>query len=140
MSNAPDPRELAELFHAVSRTMRRRTLAQLEPWGITPHHARALRSISETDRARLRDVADRLRIAARSATEVVDALEAKGLVTREPDPQDRRATLVSPTEDGLRLVEQIDAARAERNAEFFGALTAEDREALQRILGSLPLD
>ncbi|WP_235861400.1 MarR family winged helix-turn-helix transcriptional regulator [Tersicoccus phoenicis] len=140
MNDAADPRELAELFHAVSRSMRRRMLAQLEPWGITPHHARALRCIGETDRARLRDVADRLRIAARSATEVVDALQEKGLVTREPDPLDRRATLVSPTEDGRRLVEAIDAARAERNAEFFGALTAQDRATLHRILGSLPVE
>ncbi|WP_229659682.1 MarR family winged helix-turn-helix transcriptional regulator [Tersicoccus solisilvae] len=140
MTDSPDPRELAELFHAVSRTMRRRTLAQLEPWGITPHHARALRCVAETEPARLRDLADRLRIAARSATEVVDALQEKGLVTRAPDPHDRRATLVSPTSDGLSLVEQIDAARAERNAEFFGALSTEDRMALQRILGSLPVE
>ncbi|MDD0859754.1 MarR family transcriptional regulator [Arthrobacter alpinus] len=39
---------------------------------------------------RLKDLAERLRIAPRSATEVVDQLEAKGLVRREADPSDRR--------------------------------------------------
>lgn len=140
MSETPDPRELAELFHGVARAIRRRAVAQLEPWGITPHHARALRCIGETERTRLRDLAERLRIAPRSATEVVDALEVKGLVAREPDPQDRRATLVSLTPDGRALIGQIDAGRAERNAAFFGSLSAGDRVALQRILGSLPMD
>lgn len=39
------------------------------------------------DPIRLKDLAERLRIAPRSATEVVDQLEVKGLVRRDPDPR-----------------------------------------------------
>jgi hypothetical protein len=40
--------------------------------------------------------AHHLHIAARPATEVVDALESRGLVRRLPDPVDRRAAGVEP--------------------------------------------
>ena len=45
-------------------------------------------------------LAEHLRIAPRSATEVVDDLQERGLVERAPDPADRRATLVRLTEAG----------------------------------------
>jgi DNA-binding MarR family transcriptional regulator len=41
---------------------------------------------------RLSELSEHLHIAPRSATEVVDALESRGLVRRRPDPDDRRAT------------------------------------------------
>ena len=42
---------------------------------------------------RLSELSDHLHIALRSANEVEDALESRGLVQRRPDPGDRRATL-----------------------------------------------
>ena len=53
-------------------------------------------------------LAEHLHIAARSATEVVDALEARGLVAREPDPDDRRATLVRPTPAADAELAEVD--------------------------------
>lgn len=49
----------------------------------------------------------RLQVHPASVTNVVDRLEADGLVTREPHPSDRRATLAGITDAGRRV-----AARA----------------------------
>jgi DNA-binding MarR family transcriptional regulator len=38
-------------------------------------------------------------------------MESAGLVTREPSPGSRREVLVSPTEEGLRIVEDVTEAR-----------------------------
>ena len=56
-------------------------------------------------------LADHLRIAPRSATEVVDALEERGWVQRSPDPTDRRATTSTLTGAGRELVAAIDDVR-----------------------------
>ena len=83
-------------------------------------------------------LSEHLRIAPRSATEVVDALEERGLVERRPDPADRRATLVAP--DPARRRGRPPAIRAARGAEaeeFFARLDDADRAALTRILATL---
>ena len=84
----------------VARTQRRRWRDVLAPWDLSPHQARALKVVSERDGVRLSDLADALHIAPRSATEVADGLQERGLVDRTPDPGDRRAVLLRPTERG----------------------------------------
>ena len=144
-SQPADPTDLGDLFHAAFRGLRRTWAEQLSPWELTPHQWRALATVlrtcspegGETAGLRLKDLADRLRIAPRSATEVVDQLEAKGLVRREPDPTDRRATLVAATADGEELFANVGAARRDKANEYFGRLSADDRAELARILGQL---
>jgi DNA-binding MarR family transcriptional regulator len=79
-------------------------------------------------------LAERLHIAARSATEVVDALEARGLVERGPDPDDRRATLVRPTEAARTELAEVDRVRREQSERFLAVLSERDRRTLDRIL------
>lgn len=148
--------DLGELFHAAFRGLRRTWSEQLSPWGLTPHQWRALlmvmRRRPDSPRpalgadagadcasadVRLKDLAERLRIAPRSATEVVDQLEAKGLVRREADPKDRRATLIVATEAGQQLFADVQEERRGKSNEYFARLNAEDRAELARILGQL---
>lgn len=59
----------------------------------------------------------RLQVHPTSVTNVVDRLEAVGLVRRQAHPSDRRTTLVEITADGRELAL---AATAELNAQVFG--------------------
>jgi DNA-binding MarR family transcriptional regulator len=86
---------------------------------------------------RLSELSDHLRIAARSTTEVVDALESRGLVRRQPDPHDRRATMVELTEHGESVLDAIRAARGSEAERAFGRLSQTDRAHLARILRKL---
>ena len=125
---------LAEAFWAVARRLRDASQETLAPWDITPAQLRALRVLRRHGVMRLSELSDRLRIAPRSATEVVDALEKRGLVERRPDPGDRRATLVEVTDDGGSVLDAIRGSEAER---VFSRLTAADRSQLARILRKL---
>ncbi len=126
--------ELGDLLMRVARTQRRRWRDALAPWDLSPHQARALAVVCQGDGVRLSDLAERLRIAPRSATEVADALQERGLVERTPDPGDRRAVLLRPTGEGRRIRGEIDAARAADSAELYARLSPADRSALARIL------
>jgi DNA-binding MarR family transcriptional regulator len=125
---------LAEAFWAVARRLRDASQETLAPWDITPAQLRALRMLRRHGVMRLSELSDRLRIAPRSATEVVDALESRGLVQRRPDPGDRRATLVEVTGDGGGVLDSVRGTEAER---VFGRLSPADRSHLARILRKL---
>ncbi|MFC6010797.1 MarR family winged helix-turn-helix transcriptional regulator [Nocardia lasii] len=131
------PDNESDLLMQVARTLRRRWAAAYAPMGLTPHQARALRVVGEHGGLRLSAIAEALRISPRSATEVVDALEHAELVTRAPDPTDRRATLVAVTPHGERTLRTLTEARAADADDFFGRLTDDERAALRKILGKL---
>jgi DNA-binding MarR family transcriptional regulator len=56
---------------------------------------------------RLSTLADRAAMSKPAMLQLVDELESKGYVKREPDPYDRRAKLIVPTEKGI---DQISVA------------------------------
>ncbi|KAA0975182.1 MarR family transcriptional regulator [Paeniglutamicibacter gangotriensis] len=142
--NPASPGDLSELFHRSFRLLRHSWSQRLAPFELTPHQFRALHTLTRNAAdphsaggMRLKDVAERLRIAARSATEVIDHLEAKGLVARGADPVDRRATLVTLTDAGRELTEQVRTAHRAHTEDYFSRLDAAERAELARILGKL---
>jgi DNA-binding MarR family transcriptional regulator len=129
--------DLGDLLMRAARTLRRRWRSVLAPWDLSPHQARALGVVGRRDGVRLSDLADSLHIAPRSATEVADGLQERGLIERTPDPGDRRAVLLRATDEGRRIRAEIDAARSADAAVLFARLPAADRAELGRLLQTL---
>ncbi|MGC4853763.1 MarR family winged helix-turn-helix transcriptional regulator [Micromonospora sp. DT4] len=73
---------------------------------------------------------------------ILDELDRLGYVRRTPDPGDRRAKLIMPTERGLRLMEASDgfvAVIEQKLSDALGPdLYQEFRAALRRSVASLP--
>ncbi len=128
---------LAEAFWGVARSLRVLSRESFARWDITPSQARALMTLRRHGPIRLSVLSDHLRIAARSATEVVDALQDRGLVERRPDPHDRRATLVRLTRTGTEIGNAVTASRTAEAETFFDGLSEADRAELARILRAL---
>lgn len=128
---------LPEAFWSVARQLRETSREALAPWDLTPSYLRALRVLRRHGVMRLSELSEHLRIAPRSTTEVVDALQSRGLVERRPDPADRRATLVEVTEHGSSVLDAIRAARGTEAERVFGRLSQADRADLVRILRQL---
>lgn len=128
---------LAEAFWALTRSLRHAAQESMAQWDITPSQARALRVLERHGVIRPSELSEHLRIAARSATEVIDDLETKGLVRRGPDPNDRRATLIELTDRGRRLGDQVRSARGAQADRLFDQLNSTDRAELVRILKQL---
>jgi DNA-binding MarR family transcriptional regulator len=59
-------------------------------------------------------------------TGLVDALEAAGFVARKPHPTDRRATLVTLTDDGEALVAPWHADRDQSGEQLFAGTSTAD--------------
>jgi DNA-binding MarR family transcriptional regulator len=130
---------LGEAMGLVARRLRAASLTALAAHDVTPSQVRAIRVLAGQGPGgvRAKELAELLKIAARSATEVVDALEAKGVVRRSPDPADRRATRVALTDRGRAVAEEVRRARAAESERMFARLTTADRADLARILHTL---
>ncbi|MEV6067139.1 MarR family transcriptional regulator [Nocardia sp. NPDC052001] len=130
--------DLPDLFLRTAKRIRHSQMANLAPLGLTPAQARALRTLSRAaEPLRMSDLAERLGIVPRSATTVVDALEAAGLLTRTPDPTNRRATLVELTDAGRTLLTRMSEARVQAARDLFSTLSPDRRETLRDILAEL---
>jgi DNA-binding MarR family transcriptional regulator len=140
MPSTDGQEQLSELLLRSARAMRRRWSESLAPWDLSPHQARALRVVHRHEAARMGTIAAHLRIAPRSVTEVLDALEERGLVRRVPDPTDRRAVLVELTDRGRALLAEVDEARDGESAAYLSVLSERDQAQLTRLLRKLDPD
>ncbi len=82
-------------------------------------------------------VADALGVSRTTVTGLLDRLEAEGLVTRAIDPDDRRCFVLTLTEAGRDLVNQIYGNRRALIEEALSTLSEEDLQALRRGLSAL---
>jgi DNA-binding MarR family transcriptional regulator len=115
--------------------------ALLRPHGLTfpRYEALMLLSFTRAGALPLGKMGDRLQVHRTSVTNIVDKLEADGLVQRVPHPEDRRTTLCEITPAGR---ERAAAATVDLHADRFGmgALADEQQEALTEVLRVLRLD
>ena len=83
------------------------------------------------------DLCEELRLSSGAMTARLDRLEAAGLVRRLPDPNDRRGTLIEPTEAGHAAWERSSGAQAHREALIASALTESEKDELHSLLRRL---
>jgi DNA-binding MarR family transcriptional regulator len=130
------PGERDDVYHAmraVTSIMRAQQIliaeldAMLRRYGITfsRYEALVLLMYSRAGALPLSKIGERLQVHATSVTNVIDRLEAAGLVRREPNPQDGRGTLAVITDDGRAVATK---ATADLNAAQFGMSALNERE------------
>jgi len=82
-------------------------------------------------------LADYVGVEGATLVRLVDQLSAAELVRREVDPSDRRANVLSLTEAGERMAEQIEVELKQLRAEVFADVCEEDMAATLRVLDAL---
>ncbi|MEJ0042348.1 MAG: MarR family winged helix-turn-helix transcriptional regulator [Rhizomicrobium sp.] len=93
-----------------------------------------LRTLYPADGATPSRVADELKMTRGAISKLVDRLVAKDLVSRTVSKGDRRWQDVALTPKGRALVPRLAALADDNDAEFFGALSPQERATLERIL------
>jgi MarR family transcriptional regulator, organic hydroperoxide resistance regulator len=119
--------------------VRRQVTAFVEPHGITLQQYNVLRILrgGGKDGVPTLDVAERMVEQTPGITRLLDRLEAKGFVSRERCPKDRRQHLCWITPKGAALLEKLDEPMAQFGEHLMKGLKPEDRAALIRLLDAL---
>jgi DNA-binding MarR family transcriptional regulator len=90
-------------------------------------------------RMRPSDFTGALMLTSSGTTKRLDRLERAKLITREPDPNDRRGTLITLTPAGLELIDAVTAAHLANEARLLAALSADEQRTLADLLRRLRL-
>jgi DNA-binding MarR family transcriptional regulator len=118
----------------------RRYIARvLEPYGITPQQFNVLRILrgAGPDGSPTLTIAERMIEEAPGITRLLDRLEAKGMVSRQRCPEDRRQVLCHATPEALDLLGRIDGAMDEADDAALGSLSEEEKTQLIRLLDAV---
>jgi DNA-binding MarR family transcriptional regulator len=105
--------------------------------GITPTRLSALMTLKKCGPLRPGDLAARLSISAASASRLIDVLIEGEWIRREPDPDDRRASLISLSAHGEEALEKLRREGTGELAAGIEALPPDQRESLAAALPAL---
>ncbi|MBI5443977.1 MAG: winged helix-turn-helix transcriptional regulator [Deltaproteobacteria bacterium] len=93
--------------------------------------------IRSLDCPSIQEVAGELGVDVTTFSRQVKRLEAKGLVCRRVSPEDRRVNRLLLTDEGARVLGQIDRFMATRIEAILGSMTPFEREVTVRSLEAL---
>jgi len=110
----------------VDRELREHDLTRRQVGTLMHVHRGLARSASDLTRM--------LRVDSTAVTRMVDRLEEKGLLEREPDPEDGRRQLLSLTEDAEALMPRVMDVARRVEARFEDDVAARDLETFHRVL------
>jgi DNA-binding MarR family transcriptional regulator len=102
-----------------------------------PKLAALKRLVEAGDSLPLGQLAERLACVKSNVTQLIDRLEADGLVAREPDPGDRRSRLAVITDAGRTAYETGSRVQSQAESQLFGVLSDDDSTKLADILSKL---
>jgi len=132
-----EPTGLFAVLHA-SSVLEGRVETRLSDVGLSLAKLAALHRLTEAgDSLPLGQLAERLSCVKSNVTQLVDRLEADGLVSRTGDPNDRRSRLAVLTNAGRAAYAKGSEIRMRAERELFGVLTQNESATLQELLAKL---
>jgi DNA-binding MarR family transcriptional regulator len=133
ISQAPD---FALLVVGASRPVAERLNAAVAAAGVDDMRAPygfVIRALARAPLG-LTELAEYLGVTKQAAIKVVDEMEARGFLIREPHPQDRRAKVLVLTEQGQRVRQAALAESRRMEDELRAELGDADVDAFRRVL------
>jgi DNA-binding MarR family transcriptional regulator len=131
------PTGLFAVLHA-SSVLESRLEARLSEVGLSLAKLAALHQLTVAGESLpLGQLAERLACVKSNVTQLVDRLEADGLVNRTADPNDRRSRLAVLTPAGRTAYSKGSEIQKQTERELFGVLTPTESETLHELLAKL---
>jgi DNA-binding MarR family transcriptional regulator len=135
-----DRRMIGQLLVQMTRLFRKDLFARLSDQaglaGIRPSHLHVFANMVGGGR-RLTELADAASMSLSSMQELVDDLERRGIVERQPDPSDRRAKLIVLTDKGLAALAPASSIIEGLEREYADRIGEEHFEAMCLALNAL---
>jgi len=121
-----------------ARELQTRMEDALDEIGLSPGKVGVLKTLAKAgEPVPLSELADCNKCVRSNVTQLVDRLEADGLVRRVNDPDDRRVTLASLTSEGRKAFVQAKRVIELQERELMRSLSADEAAALVRVLEQL---
>jgi len=129
----PSLRETTDAMNRLRRLTVEVTSAIDSELSLSLPQALALEAVGDGAR-QVSEVARRVFAHISSASRVVDQLVTTGLVTRDPDPDDRRAVVLGVTADGKVMLDELETVRSRMLGKVLDHLDEDEVDDLTRVL------
>jgi DNA-binding MarR family transcriptional regulator len=137
-SRHPTPSKLEDhmgfWMRFVSNAVSAEFSASMAASGVSVTEWVAVRTLYDAESASHAGLAAALGMTKGAVSKVVSRLQDKGLVTREPHPDSKRAQTLGLTEAGRALVPQLALCADQNDERFFGHLSPAQRKQLLALL------
>ena len=118
--------------------LEKRITSLLLPFDLSPATGLVLSIIADSETSVSPNlIADRLIISRASVTSLLDSLEKRGFVKRQPHPSDRRMLLIELTASGRQVANQFRPIVHQHQKVWLNALNEEQQEQLIQTLHRL---
>lgn len=134
MMAKPSMETVGFLITDVSRLMRQSFQRRLEGTNLTLAQARVLLYVARHESFRQIELAELLEVQPMTLVRLIDQLVQAGLVERHPDPLDRRAYQIKPTEAAKPVLATIQFVLEEVRGEMRQGLSDQEYEQLKHTL------
>lgn len=118
-------------------TFNRETVKDIRRYGLTQPQFGALECLGHLGPMTIGELSRKMLVSGGNMTCVVDNLEKEGLVRRQHSDEDRRAVIVTLTEKGTALFQDIFPQHAEYIRQLATALSDDEQVELSRLLKKL---
>ena len=132
--DAPPWLRVESTIMATARAIRQAYDHRFEDLGLNLSEASLLAYVEELGPLTQTRLADRLGLGRAATGSVIDSLEQRRYVARQPDPDDRREWLVTVTASGKELVEQVNDRDKILRRELRAGISREERQQLADVL------
>lgn len=130
-----DPEGSASFWiNRASRALLRLQDARLRPLGLGMGQLPVLHALADGRSMSQKDLAKRARVEQPTMAEMLSRMERDGVVEREPDPNDRRASLISLTRRARARLPKAKDLLIEGEEEAMAGFTAEEKQLLRALL------
>ncbi|MFF1816578.1 MarR family winged helix-turn-helix transcriptional regulator [Kribbella sp. NPDC058245] len=138
-SGAPVETDLGWALGVVFRRYAKASGAALGDVPGGPRGYQVIATVNSEGPKRQLDLAAQLGVDRTVMTYLLDDLEAAGLVQRQPDPADRRARLIVPTEQGKITLCDLERRLTATEDEVLGMLDEDERSSFRMLLRRVAL-
>ena len=134
----PDPGTVFQRLMHVAALVEARLEGAVAPTGLSLAKLGVLQHLVEAGESlALGQLAERIACVKSNVTQLVDRLEAEGLVRRETDPSDRRVVRAVITPEGQRRCAEGARARARAERELSATIPAGAHPAIAELLAAI---
>jgi MarR family transcriptional regulator, lower aerobic nicotinate degradation pathway regulator len=112
-------------------------LQETGSFGVTPVQYAALQAICRAPGIDQRTLAGVIGLDTSTTGGVVDRLEGRGLLRRNPSGHDRRVRLLTPTDEGLALLHEVEPGMLRAQERMLSPLSESDQREFMRMIKTL---
>ena len=122
------------VFTRAEHEIHKREFRTIKQTGLTPAQFGVLEALYNKGDLRIGELIEKVLTTSGNITVVIKNLEKDGLIKRMQDPEDRRSFLISLTDAGKKIIEDMFPDHIENIKSIFQVLTDDEKNTLKSIL------